>query len=483
MVGIKSYGAYIPWYRMDRQAFFNAWGGFPIPGERAIASFDEDSVTMAWEAGKDCLHKFDAKAVDGLYFATTTAPYKEKQGSAILATALDLSREIRIADFAGSLRAGAIALGCGFDAVKAGTSKNVLVVSADTRLGAPAGDLEQTFGDGAAALLLGKDGVIASIEDSYSIADDFSGVWRADGDAFVRSWEDRMVVEECYANILPEAISGLMKKCNLAAKDFSKVVFDAPPTDIRWRDRLAAKMGFNSGQVQDSFVMTVGNTGTALAMMILVSALEEAKPGDKIMFVSLGNGATAFLLEVTPAIEKIGVRRGIKGHLETKKVLTNYQTYLRWRGLVPITSAQRPEQPPTSISALSRNRKQVLGLYGVKCKNCGTPQYVVPVGAYGGSPARICVICQTKDKFEDYSFADKRGTVFSYTHDNLSPSPNPPATVVVVDFDGGGRGTFDLTDREADKVAGGMSVEMTFRKLYVDRGIHNYYWKAREIRF
>jgi len=54
---------------------------------------------------------------------------------------------------------------------------------------------------------------------------------------------------------------------------------------------------------------------------------------------------------------------------------------------------------------------------------------------------------------------------------------------VVVDFEGGGRGTFDLTDREADKVAAGMSVEMTFRKLYVDRGIHNYYWKAREIRF
>jgi 3-hydroxy-3-methylglutaryl CoA synthase len=438
---------------------------------------------MAVDAARDCLHNFDAKEVDSVLFATTTAPYKEKQGSAIIAAALDLSREIRIADFAGSLRAGANALGFGLDAIKAGTAKNALVLAADIRLGAPAGDLEQTLGDGAAALLLGKTGVIASIEDSYFLADEFSGVWRADGDAFVRSWEDRMIVDEGYSVIIPEVISGLMKKCDLAAKDISKVVFDAPPTDVRWRDRIAAKMGFNSGQVQDCFVMTIGNTGTALGMMMLVSALEEAKPGDKILFVSHGNGATAFLLQVTPAIEKLGVRRGIKGHLESKKVLTNYQTYLRWRGLVPIAAAQRPEMPPASISGLWRNRKQILGLYGVRCINCGTPQYIVPVGPAGVTPARICVVCQKKDNFEDYRFADKLGTVFSFTHDNLAPCPDPPATVVVVDFDGGGRGTFDLADREPDKVVPGMSVEMTFRKLYSDRGIHNYFWKARPIRY
>jgi len=35
-----------------------------------------------------------------------------------------------------------------------------------------------------------------------------------------------------------------------------------------------------------------------------------------------------------------------------------------------------------------------------------------------------------------------------------------------------------LTDREVDEVQIGMEVEMSFRKLRVVNGIHNYYWKA-----
>jgi uncharacterized OB-fold protein len=54
--------------------------------------------------------------------------------------------------------------------------------------------------------------------------------------------------------------------------------------------------------------------------------------------------------------------------------------------------------------------------------------------------------------------------------------------VAVVDFDGGGRGVFDMTDRDPSVLKVGMRVEMTFRKLYSDRGIHNYYWKVRPIR-
>ena len=89
---------------------------------------------------------------------------------------------------------------------------------------------------------------------------------------------------------------------------------------------------------------------------------------------------------------------------------------------------------------------------------------------------------QAKDEFEDYRFADKRGRIFNFTHDSIATSPDPPATNVIVDFDGGGRGMFDLTDREPDEVEIGMPVEMTFRKLFFDRGIHNYYWRARPIR-
>jgi hydroxymethylglutaryl-CoA synthase len=480
MIGVVSYGAYVPLHRISREEFFKAWGGFSIPGEKAVANFDEDSITMAVEAAIDCLTGMDQGKIDALFFASTTFPYKEKLNSAIISAALDLPPEVRTADFGGSLRVGTIALGCALDAIRGGSAKRVLVVVTDTRMGAPAGDFEQTLGDGAAALLLGEDNVIAEIKDSYSIYDEFSGVWRADGDTFLRSWEDRMVLDEGYSRVLPQAISRLLSKCNLTAKDFTKAVYDAP-TDVRRHARVATQLGFAPGQVQDPLFMTVGNTGAALATMTLVAALEEAKPGDRILFASYGNGADAFTLETTKAIGKLAERRGIRKHLNSKRMVKNYQTYLRWRGLLTLERGRRPEQAPTSISELWRHRKEILALHGARCTNCGTPQYNYPA-EYAHRTARICVVCQAKDQFEPYRFADKKAKIFTFTHDNLAASSDPPETVTMIDFDGGGRAMFSMTDRDPGQVEMGMPVEMTFRKLYFDRGVHNYFWKTRPIR-
>lgn len=486
MAGITSYGAYIPLHRLSRTELHRAWGGIgmlgmSVPGEKAIASYDEDSITMAVEAVLDCIGDTDPKTIDGLFIASTTHPYSEKQSSAFISTVADFRHEIRVADFSGSLRAGTIAMLSALDAINAGSIERTIVAAADTRLGAPSGLMEQSYGDGAAAFLLGDKDVIAEIEAVYSTCDEFSGVWRSSTDTFVRSWEDRMVLETGYTPILSEAMTGVMNKCNLKPGDFAKAVYYAP-LDVRAHNRIAKTLGFDPAQVQDAMFMTVGNTGTALAMMMLVAALEEAKAGDRILFASYGNGADAFVLKVTADIEKVRNRRGIKAHMESKKMLTNYETYLRWRGLIPLEAAQRPELTPTSISALRRDRKEILGLYGVRCRKCGSPQYRPPASAGGRTPSRICVMCQAKDDFEDYRFADKKARIFNYTHDNIATTPDPPATNIIIDFDGGGRGMFDMTDRDPDTVEVGMPVEMTLRKLFFDRGIHNYYWKARPIR-
>ena len=474
MVGVVSYGAYIPYHRISREEFHRAWGGFAMPGERAVANFDEDSITMAVEAARDCLTGVDGMKIDALFLASTTLPYKEKLGSAIVAAALDLPAEVRTVDFAGSLRIGTSALGCALDAIRAGSAKRVLVVVADTRMGAPSGQFEQALGDGAAALLLGDGDLVAEFHDSYHISDEFSGVWRADGDTYVRSWEDRMVLDEGYSRVLPSAILALMERCNLAAKDFAKAVFDSP-TDVRRHGRVAANLGFSPEQVQDTMFMTVGNTGSALAMMMLIASLEEAETHDKILMASYGNGADAYVIEVTGGIGKLVERRGIKRHLESKRMVHNYETYLRWRDLLELEPARRPERPPMSIAELRRERRQLLALYGLRCTACGTPQYDV-------RPGRVCVVCQAKDQFEPYRFADKKAKIFTFTQDRLQTSNDPPNTAVVVDFDGGGRGMFDLTDRDPDEVEVEMPVEMTFRKLYFNRGVHNYYWKARPVR-
>jgi len=481
MVGITSYGAYIPWHRLNREDCVKAWGGFAMPGERAVANYDEDSTSMAVEAARDCLTGVDPKAVDGLFFATTTSPYKEKQVSALMAVPLDLRRDIRTADLNTSLRAGTTAMALAYDSIRAGSANSILISAADMRLGAPAGMGEQQMGDGAAAILLGNKDVIAEILEVYSISDELATSWRSEDDKFVRAGEDRFVMDEGYSKHVTEAMAGVLKKAGLAPKDITKVVFD-PPGDARRHGKAVAELGFEATQAQDPYglFLNVGVTGCAMAPMMLVAALEDAKPGDKLLFAGSGNGADAFILQVTDAITKLGERKGIKKNLASKQVMANYNSYLRWRELVPQEAARRPDKQHIRMTATWRERKQLLGLWGIKCRQCGTPQY--DNGAATTGPIRVCARCQAQNDFDDYDFAGRKATVFSYTQDNLAAVIDPPASVVLVEFEGGGRAFFDLTDRDPAKVELGMPVEMTFRKMQLDRGLTNYFWKARPIR-
>ena len=185
MAGITSYGAYVPLWRLSREAIIKG-----LRGEKAIRNFDEDSITMAVAAAVDCLKGQDRKAIDGLYFASTTSPYREKQIATSIAAAADLRRDIITADFCGSLRSGKAAMKAALDAVKAGSAGSILVVATDSRMGAPGTEFEQNCGDGAAALIIGDTDVAAEIEVSYSLANEINDIWRRDDDDYIRSWGD-----------------------------------------------------------------------------------------------------------------------------------------------------------------------------------------------------------------------------------------------------------------------------------------------------
>jgi len=472
MVGITSFGAYVPLYRIARAEIAKAWGVAPQgPGERSVANYDEDSLTMAVAAALDCLQGYDRKKIDGLYLATTTSPYAEKMNSTIAAAALDFNRDIRTQDFGNSLRAGTGALLAACDAIKAGSRKNILVAAADMRQAATQGDLEQLLGDGAAALIVGDSDVIATIDDSYSISDEIMDIWRPSSEPFIRSWEERFGIDEGYNKVVPEAISTLLKRNNLTPQDIAKAVFYGP--NDRRHKAMGRMLKLKPEQIQDSLITSIGNTGTALPLMMLVGALEEAKPGQKILLVGYGNGCDAILLTVTDNITKLASRRGLKGHLASKKNLPSYQKYLTWRGLVPIQPVARPDREPTSVVGVWRERMQNIALYGSRCKSCGTQQYPIQ---------RVCVKCHKKDDYELVRLSDNKATIFTFTADNLAASVDPPAIVGVVNFEGGGRAAFDMTDRDPKEVKVGMEVEFTFRKLYFERGIHNYYWKIRPVR-
>jgi len=475
MAGIISYGAYIPWLRINRKTISAAmgwFGGAALPGEKAVANYDEDSISMAVAAGSDCLSDAKREGIAGVYFASTTSPYKERQDAGLISLALDLDPDIRTADFADSTKAGTMALVSACEAIKAGTIDNLLVCASDSRLGKAGSTQEQLYGDGAAAFLIGDKDVIANLEGSYSMSRDFMGYWRAENDKFERSWEERFIRDESYSKFIPQAIAGLLKKYELNIKDFAKIVY--PCLFTREYQAIAKTLGAAPEQIQQEILTTIGDTGTAHPLMMLIAALEDAKPGDKILVVSYGNGSDALFFQVTDNIEKAKSKKGIKEYLTSKQELNNYEKYLSFRGMIPVEKGIRGDEIAfTQISALWRERKSVLALCGVKCKRCGTPQYPYQ---------RVCVnpACGAIDEMEDYRFSGKKANLFTYTGDNLAFSPSPPAIYGLVNFDGGGRYWFDITDCELEPIKVGMPLVMTFRRKYLDeaRGHSGYFWKA-----
>jgi len=469
MVGITSFEAYIPAYRLSRDEISRAWGTKSIGGERAVAKHDEDSLTMAVAATLGCM-KGGGQQEDGLFFASTTSPYTEKQAAAIIAAAVDLPKETRTIDFTDSLRGATIAMNSAVDALKSGSAENIIVTASDFRMGAGKSQFEPLFGEGAVALALGTTDVIASIEGSHSVFSEMLDVWRLEGDSFTHSWEERFIINEGYMNTMHKVISQIMEKHNATPNDFSKVVFYGP--EKRSHTNLAKRLGFDlETQVQDPLFDSIGNTGTAALPMMMVAALDEAKPGDLILVANYGDGGDAFIMKVTENIGKFRRNQKIKERLE-KKIHINYEKYLNWRDLVPIQELSRPESPTPSITCMWRESKSVLAFYGKKCNKCGTAQY---------PPQRVCIKCQTKDDFEDYKFSDKKGNIFTYTLDYLTPSRESPAVVGVVDFEGGGRVMCEITECEPSQIKIGMPVEMCFRKIGQKGGIRTYFWKAKPI--
>jgi uncharacterized OB-fold protein len=218
----------------------------------------------------------------------------------------------------------------------------------------------------------------------------------------------------------------------------------------------------------------IGHTGTAYPLMMLVAALEDAKPGDRILVASYGNGSDALILQVTEEIQKARDRRGIRKHVASKKDLGSYEKYATFRNILGIDTGGRGEEvAPTQLSTLWRERKMVLALCGCRCRRCGTPQY---------PPQRICVNpdCGAVDEMEDYPFSDKKGRILSYTGDMLAASVDPPEMYGTVEFDGGGRCMMNFTDCALNDLKVGMPVSMSFRLKYLDvkRDIHGYFWKA-----
>jgi len=465
--GISAYGAYVPRYRLGAET-----DGWDSAGQRSVANFDEDSVSMAVAAAIDCLNGREREEIDGLLFATTTPPYAEKQCASIIATALDLRRDIFTADITDVLRAGTTALKSALDSVAAGSAKNVLMVASDNRQGPPKSEAEKNSGDGAVAFIISEDAVIAEQAGSYTITENMMDTWRSAGDQFVRSWEDRFAIEEGLERIIGEAISGFMEKEGVSVKDVTKLALYSP--DARRHGQLARHLGFQPEQVQDPLFGRMGNTGAAFPLMLLAGALEDGSPDQLLLTAAYGDGSDVLGFRTTSKIGERGQGLGVSGFLDSGQVLDSYETYAKWRNVwLTDSSSRRPDPQSPSVTALWRESDQNIKFHGGVCNQCGYVQY---------PPQRVCVECQSRDDSTPIRLSDKLGTVFTYSLDYLAGTVDTPLAVVVVDYEPGGRVLCMMTDREVGEVQIGMPVQMSFRKLRVVNGIHNYYWKAVPLR-
>lgn len=464
MAGIVSYGAYVP---PTRLAFATLGGRKAKEGgpEKAVAWNDEDAVTMAVTAAINCLRGFDRGQVDGVLFACTTYPFGEKQGAALLARCLDLPREVRTTDISGSLRAGTNALRAAVDSVKAGSAKRVLVVASDCRMGAPGSGLEMNFGDGAVAFLVGEQDAIATVDDSYAVSDEIVDVWRKAGDEFVHTWEDRFVVQEGYTPRLVDGVSGLLEKTGTQASDYAKVALYAP--DKRSHGGVTRKLGLAPEQVQDPLFGRLGNTGCSFALVQLAHALETAKPGDRLLVASYGDGAEALALSTSDHVGKLDARRGVTWHLERRRGVASYDHYLKARNL-NTTEYEAQADPGLSATIHFRERDEDVSFIAQKCRSCGAVQF---------PHQRVCETCFTKDEFDRHRLSDKVGKVLTYTFDFFFPTPNPPTVVTICEIDGA-RVHLQMVNISPEDVALDMPVEFEFRRIHLSGGRPNYYWKA-----
>jgi 3-hydroxy-3-methylglutaryl CoA synthase len=480
MTGITSFGGYVPWLFLERKAIFGAMGWFNpatfgvARGQKAVANHDEDTLSMAVEAGRDCLP--GGGRADALFLASTTLPYQERMNAAIAAEALSFGPSARVADFTGSLRAGTTALWAALDAVAAGSAGSALVLAADTRQGKMGSAAEHLFGDAAAAIGVGREDVIAELVGATCVTADFPDHVRGQGDEFDRTWEERWVQTEGAGAMIPKALGALCERARVKPADVATWAVACNPKIL---GGFARKAGVQPERLQDSFADTIGDCGAALPLLMLVGALEKANAGDLIAVCGFGSGADALLFRATDQLAAARTRhRGVAGHLATRRDLGSYERYAVYRRLLPLEVGIRGEaNPPTAHTVMYRERKAVLGLQGAKCTKCGTPQY---------PPQRICVNpeCGAVDSMEPYAFAPRAGKVFTYTGDNLAFSLDPPAIYGLVDMDGGGRLQLDFTDCTLKELKVGMAVEPTFRRKYLDdqRAVAGYYTKIRPVR-
>jgi 3-hydroxy-3-methylglutaryl CoA synthase len=475
MIGITAYGAYYPRGRLSKKAIAdaNAWFDAGLnalaKGERAFCNWDEDSITMGIEAAQDCLCSLQSPDLYTLYFASTTFPFLDRQNSVVVSEALNLDSGVRTMDIAASQRAGTSAL---VALLEGGQSRTGLLVASEHRKTKAGSRSEMLWGDGAAAVTVGPDNVLAEFIAAETAAVDFVDHYRGEDSSFDYDWEERWIRDEGFMKIVPSVIESLLSKANLKASDIDHFII---PTDqARTPAALAKKLGIAPDAIIDNGVALLGVAGAAQPLLLLVRALEKASPGEIILITGFGQGCDAILLRATEAVTTYQPARGYSGAAGNRRAETNYNKFMSFNNLVQRDIGKRGEaDKQTFLSGYNRRKDLLTGFIGGKCRKCGTVQ--IPREKYCVNPD-----CHALDSQDDHQFSAEEGTVKTWTADRLTFDWNPPAYFGMVQFNNGAKLMMDFTEVEEGKIDSGSKVSFHFRIKQFDtqRGFRKYFWKA-----
>jgi len=486
MSGIEGYGIYIPRFRIETKLIRKVWpltGAAPGVAEKSVACVDEDCLTMGVEASLNALRHagIEASSIGAVYFGTTSSPYADGSLAMLLAEVLGISSDVIISDFGGSTRAGTRAfLGC-VDLVNTERVRYGLVIGSDCQKGKVGDTLEMAYGAGAAAFILGREGVIAEMGERSSYSTSFTVSWRPNGCTETNRYDDaRLSREAAYGPHIGKAIKELLTGTSRKPDEFGQLALYQP--DGRSAPGLAKAMKFNpEAMLHSHFASTIGDTGSSSALISLACALDNAEPGERILVASYGNGAgsDAFIVTAGSGIDqKHRAAVPAKAYLEPyNKQYIDYVQYEKIRGGLKTPPLPEAMSAFGASPSMLRDREYIVGLKALKCKSCGSINF----------PKRN--ICIEKDclcrEFEEVPLP-RQGVVETFYHQYIvyttpeeGPFPVCVARVSGKEGEYGGKITAMMIDSSMEDVKVGVRVELVFRRHGAEDGLVKYGYKFR----
>lgn len=343
-IGIVSYGAYIPRFRIKSSDIANAWGKDPetiTSGlgiiEKSVPSVDQDVATISVEAARAALARCNINPQDigAIYVGSESHPYAVKPTGTIVGEAIGATPILQVADYEFACKAGTAAIQTCVALVKSEMVKYGLAIGSDTSQAAPGDALEYAASAGGAAFIIGKNNVIATINETCSFTTDTPDFWRREGRKYP-AHGGRFTGAPAYFRHITSNAKNLMESVGSKPDDYTYAIFHQP--NGKFPLRVAKMLGFTTDQVKQGLLCPlIGNTYSGASILGLASVLDVARPGDRIFLTSYGSGAGSDAFDITVTRNINGLPREkapLVSQMIEKKKYIDYATYAKYRDLL-----------------------------------------------------------------------------------------------------------------------------------------------------